>query len=146
MKASLNFQYYSVLETHYRNNPFVEDAKERDITPYFEFRIEHRNKDKSDAGIFLSIQIGEKDSEDFYLEAQIFGAFNINLDEEMSIESKESMYRINAIAILFPYLRSLVSDITSKGSDGDQIILPPLNIQKMLGESSEELNEVEDEK
>lgn len=37
----------------------------------------------------------------------------------------------NAVAILFPYVRSLISDLTSKGSD-DPIILPPINVNSML--------------
>ncbi|HDV6065568.1 TPA: protein-export chaperone SecB, partial [Staphylococcus pseudintermedius] len=36
-----------------------------------------------------------------------------------------------AIAILFPYLRSLISDVTSKGSRAP-IILPPINVHEFL--------------
>lgn len=129
MKATLNFNEYLVLETHYINrNPSENES--RDISPVFQWDIQHTDENKNDAGVYLTIKIGEED-ENFYIEVQVLGVFTLDTDD-MSSEDKENMYRVNAIAILFPYVRSLVSDLTGKGRELDRIILPPLNIQAMM--------------
>ncbi|MCM2674074.1 protein-export chaperone SecB [Alkalicoccobacillus plakortidis] len=140
MKASLNFENYFVLETFYFNNPFPPETDEEesdDLTPQFKWNIQHRDKENlTDAGVFLEVLIGDKDEGHFCVEAHVLGLFTIE-DNEIENDEKERLYKINAIAILFPYLRSLVSDLTSKGNSADQIILPPLNIHSMMEQELE---------
>ncbi|MFK4998649.1 hypothetical protein ACI2OX_19200 [Bacillus sp. N9] len=43
------------------------------------------------------------------------GHFVIESEERLSEDAIYSLYQVNALAIIFPYLRALVSDLSSKG-------------------------------
>jgi preprotein translocase subunit SecB len=60
------------------------------------------------------------------------GYFEIIIkDKELAEQKIINYYKVNGVAILFPYLRSLISDMTSKGSE-TPIILPTINVAAML--------------
>lgn len=65
----------------------------------------------------------------FYLEVEIVG--NFFLDGDFTNEEVKSLCRINATAVLFPYLRAFISNITALAGVPN-LILPTINIQKLL--------------
>ncbi|MDR9793735.1 protein-export chaperone SecB [Aeribacillus composti] len=132
MNAVLQFKEYHVLETIYKNNPFIEIENEK-VRPEFEFSVEYGNEKKTEAFITLSVLLGDEflENHTFFVKAKIMGYFEINSDAEISDEMIHNLYHINALAIIFPYLRSLVSDLSSKGSE-TPIILPTLNIAELV--------------
>lgn len=64
----------------------------------------------------------------FTMELVIEGMFTINPEEKGNVIEK---YQGNAMAILFPYARSLVSTYTAN-SNVSALILPTININKYL--------------
>lgn len=70
----------------------------------------------------------------FKMEVSLTGIFKL---EDCVLEEplKEKLINENTIAILFPYLRSLISTITSN-SNINPLILPPVNIIAMLENES----------
>jgi len=75
------------------------------------------------------------------LEIELVGFFKF--ETTLEPERIEKLLRINATAILFPYLRSIVSSITAN-SGFQTLVLPIVNIHKMLEQQeTEEENERE---
>lgn len=140
MKAVLQFKDYHVVESVYKFEPFPE-CNEGDLSPprlLFKLSIDQDNIKK--AIIDLGIEFGDINITNIpiYVKARITGVFVIEeLENNISEDEIIALYKINGIAILFPYLRSLVSDMTSKGSE-PPIILPTMNIAKMISDLDSE--------
>lgn len=66
----------------------------------------------------------------FRAEVVLRGFFEINANE-CKKEYLQNLYIINSSAILFPYLRSSLTDMTSK-SDHEPITLPIFNFHTIL--------------
>lgn len=145
MNAVLQFRDYHVLEAVYKNNPYKKIEDEKPQHPNIFFKLDVNPNDIQQSIVGLGIEIGDKELEEstFYLKARVAGLFEI-LNETEGISEKQiiNFYKVNAVAILFPYLRSLVSDISSKGSEAP-IILPTLNIAAMISENELEEDESE---
>jgi preprotein translocase subunit SecB len=134
MKASLQFKEYHVIESIYKYNPFFKD-EDKIGTPNLFFKIDV-TPGKHEAIIKLGIELGDYDCKksSLYIKAEILGLFVIQEGSELNEKEIMSFYRTNAVAILFPYLRSLVTDLSSKGSE-PPIILPTINIVAMMKEN-----------
>lgn len=132
MKAVFQFSDYNVLEIQYKLNPRFEE-EEASLSPGFSFDLEFV-EGEDEALVYLGLELGDAELEgnSFYLNVKIAGEFIFRSeDEELVHEQKIDYCKVNGVAILYPYLRALVSDITSKGSE-QPIILPTMNIVEML--------------
>lgn len=135
MKAKLKFDNYRVLKIDYRNGiRSVEDNDE--IAPQIGVKIGISENDNKKALVRLSVKIGEledSDSEDDnlgkeeYVHVEVVGFFHFESDEDEDEDELFGYYQMNGTAILFPYLRSLVSDVTGKGNQSP-IILPAIDV------------------
>ena len=67
----------------------------------------------------------------FYMDVTITGDFRLNGEEDIS------KYEANAIAIMYPYLRAIVSTYTSSANI-NPLILPAINVNAMLENSKKE--------
>lgn len=142
MSAILQFRNYHVIESHYKFNPYTrenenEDEADNRILPKIFYKLETNPNSIEEAIIYLGIELGDPtvNSPNFYVKVRIAGFFEIVQNtREMTEEEILGFYKVNAIAILFPYLRGIVSDISSKGSEGP-IILPTMNIVSMIEEN-----------
>lgn len=124
MKAVLQFKDYHVLEAVYKSNPFFSQEDE-DITPRFFFNLDIKKDTLNRAVITLGIELGDCSLKktSYYAKAKIMGYFEIIIkDKELAEQKIINYYKVNGVAILFPYLRSLISDMTSKGSETPFII------------------------
>ena len=132
MRSSLQFKEFHVVETIYRYNPFL-SVDDDTLNPSFDFELEYNNDSKTEAWITLITEMGDINlkKNSTYVRAAVLGQFEIEADEQMSTDEKIGLYRVNGVAILYPYLRSLVSDLTGKGSE-QSIILPTLNIVEVM--------------
>lgn len=140
MKSILSFKRYDVLETVYKFNP-INNLEAEEVIPEFNLKINYKDIEKTEAILIFSIELGDEKLENnsFYIRATISGLFSLEIEEiDSSLDDKEKfikdMYCKNALAILFPYMRSLVSDLSSKGSEPAPILLPPINISAVIDE------------
>lgn len=133
MEAVLQFKDYHVLETHYLFNPNINYEEEIKIRPKFTYKFKLDEDNKKQSFITLGVSLGDENliESSFYVSALILGLFIIRANDDINEEIVFEMFKPNAVAILFPYLRSLVSDLTSRGSEAP-IILPTLNISEMI--------------
>lgn len=78
----------------------------------------------------------KKDEYNFVVRAS--GYFQIS----EAVEDSDILIQQNAIAIVFPYIRSQISLLTAQ-PEVDPVILPPMNIAKMVKESIENQHKTE---
>ena len=78
----------------------------------------------------------KKDEYNFVVRAS--GYFQIS----EAVEDSDILIQQNAIAIVFPYIRSQISLLTAQ-PEVDPVILPPMNIAQMVKESIENQHKTE---
>ncbi len=67
----------------------------------------------------------------FYMEIEIIGYFELQGEDDIT------RYEANAIAIMYPYLRAIVSTYTASANIAP-VILPAINVNAMLKRNKEE--------
>jgi preprotein translocase subunit SecB len=137
--SSLKFLNYDVDNILFeKNKKFNQEKVKMDISLKKDINFVEKESDESEKySVSLEINIFEDPIENnfpFSLFIKMTGYFNvITKDENM----KEELINLNSVSILFPYLRSLVSTITAN-SNISSLIIPPLNINKLIDENKNE--------
>lgn len=123
IRSGLIFNNYIVNKVNFEHNK--SSKKSWQIT----FNIHNTttyNDEKNKMQIKLSVEIfrGIEDAP-FYMDVTITGDF------ELSGEGDITKYEANAIAIMYPYLRAIVSTYTAS-ANVPALILPAINVNAML--------------
>ncbi|MCK1976089.1 protein-export chaperone SecB [Jeotgalicoccus huakuii] len=130
--AGLTFETYSVDKMIYhKNENFIPtDDGEVDLDPSFDIVI---NKTEKEAIVDMNFSVGSMTDKTspFCIKVCISGIFFYNVNEAED-EPFESFLKTNAVAILFPYLRQIVSNLTTVTNEFPTFILPVMNIVKYL--------------
>lgn len=125
--SSMQFEGYHITKALYSiTEANLPEESELELKPTFMRGIE-----KVDEGHYLlslGVQIGNDDNNDipFAVELVVEGSFTLK-----NFENEEKAIKMNAVAILFPYLRSTLSMFTSL-MNINPIILPTINPMKMF--------------
>ena len=90
------------------------------------------NKERNKMEIMLKLNVfkGQEESP-FNMEVEVSGFF------ELEGEDNIARYEANAIAIMYPYLRAIVSTYTASANIAP-VILPAINVNAMLKRKKEE--------
>ena len=130
INSSLKFINYIVNNVYFNYNQKQNSEKNWKLT--FNFRnVTKINEEKNKLEISLSTDIF-KDIEDapFNMSVEIVGFFELEGIGDIS------HYEANAIAIMYPYLRAIISTYTSS-ANVMPIILPAININAVLNKDIE---------
>ena len=112
------------------NNSFVWPKEPINVNPTFERRITKLNENS--ALVSLSVDMGQTETLPFVLHVQINGSFELEKWDEDEIS--RTLIKDNAAAILFPYLRHAVGEIT--GMSGlPPYIMPVQNVSTLFGKN-----------
>jgi preprotein translocase subunit SecB len=125
--SRLNFLGYKIDSINFlRNNNF----KYRPVSIDFliDSHVEYRAiPDRADVAIDLTIfRDAEKNDFPFSLNMKVVGAFSVS---GFNKDTDTVFFEKNALAIMFPYLRALVTTITANANI-QPLILPPINVVK----------------
>ena len=113
-------------ELSFERNGFQQDNQETK----FEFGTNIRKE--ADGKYQVSLRVSAIRQDEYTAKVQITGYFSI--DEEN--EDKEILLKQNAVAILFPFVRSEFTLLTAQ-PEMTPLILPILNIAQMMQEAEE---------
>lgn len=136
--GTISFDGYRVNELSFkRKQPIVvsEKGEKHSFSPVFSREIEGNEMGK--CRVTLTATVGD-DEEDTIP----FSAF-VSLTGQFTVEEKErarEIMEVNGTAILFPYLRAVMSQLTT-GANLPPIILPTINLVEMLNKGDSELPE-----
>lgn len=131
--SSLKFLNYIVNSVSYRTN----DKPNENGSWKLNFDIKNttkisKEKDKMTITLAVSVFKGVEDAP-FYIDVEITGYFELEGEDDIS------KYEANAIAIMYPYLRAIVSNYTSS-ANVSPVILPAINVNAMLKRKNEQKN------
>lgn len=130
IKSSLIFQDYIVDYVEFKtNDQFIEQSIDVDFK--VDRTIEYDSKDDGIVYVSLHIKVFDNPVENNYpfsLKLILTGTFEIQEDDE---EKREYFAKYNAVAILFPYARSLITNYTAN-ANLPPLILPPINVLKLI--------------
>lgn len=132
MSMPLIFKNFGVEKLEYLADN-SQSNKNFKLRPKLECGVFKSSKDNKKFQVQLGITIGDKKltNYDFYTYVKILGNFEIRSEIEDDKIEEDTIKE--AISILFPYLRSIVSDLTSKGNK-KPIVLPPINVNDLMNQ------------
>ncbi len=135
-KASLQFRDYFVENINFdRPLGHISDGK-LNLSTDFTHKSQ-LNEEENQARVVLGVNIyPEKEEDLFSISLKLVGFFDIEV-AELEKDEIQQLITLNATAILFPYLRSLVSQITMAANLPEPIILPTMNIGRMIEQQIE---------
>ena len=128
MDCKLKFNSYVVNNIEFKNNMNFSGGSTKidfDIDSELEF------SDKNNFILGLQVEVfrnAEVNNYPFNFKVEVLGMFEITADSE---EEKMKFAEKNAVAILFPYVRALITTFTS-ATNVQPIILPAINVAKYV--------------
>lgn len=136
----LDFKGYTVKEMHYyENKGFDIQSKSLELSP----ELSAKNTYTGDKiTIDLSVEIGKKDDSQtpFVVSCSIQGKFVYHPDEDEGKFGISTFMRNNCVAILYPYVRAIVGNLTALSNKYPGYYMPTINVSSALAENDE--NEV----
>lgn len=139
----LKFNGYNVEKLNYiRSNLMNENKKDVvNLSPQIMFKIALKKDDPLRSNILIGVRLGYENTNSlpFKVEAVVKGYFELETEESNDINSIYKFYLQNGTAILYPYLRAIVTTLTGTGNY-QAIILPTVNFYKLI--ESSDLKEV----
>ena len=135
--GTINFNGYKVNELVFKPKiPAAGADKEQlpTFAPVFSRKIE--GQDQGECSVTLSASVGaEDDTMPFTAFVSLTGSFFVPEKEQ----ARELM-EVNGTAILFPYLRAVMSQLTA-AANIPQVILPTVNLVQLLNKRKSEQTE-----
>ena len=136
--SELRFNDFAIDRMVFQKNHRFEPT-EKEIGLDFRLNAEATISSEMDESIIiLNCKIYEDNFEvhnvPFYLELSMRGYFNCSKD--VKIED----FQFNGMAILLPYLRSVITSFTAQ-SGISPVILPPINVYKVFKRSADSLDD-----
>ncbi|WP_321384450.1 hypothetical protein [uncultured Enterococcus sp.] len=136
MSAPINFEGYRITNLSYQFNPKIESTKKDiDLETTIEPEIKCSLADDLTHGL-VTITIDVRNAGDRNLSITVDGHFSIDLDMVSEETEIQELIAMNGSAILMPYVRSLVSMVTSLDSP-KSIIIPTINIYDFFNNNNE---------
>lgn len=137
--ASIIFKDYIIESSNYRSNPSFEKPHE-EYGLVIEEDISAEVGIKDDKGyVKIKVILNKEDdikyinNTPFFLEVVIRGIFSYEFEKEEKSQLK-SLLGSNALAILYPYLRSYITFITANTNQFPTYILPVVNFAKLVSD------------
>lgn len=132
--SSLRFENYKVNKVEFKAN----EIKQQKQAWNLKFNINNTtevNKERNRMKITLAINIFEGvEDAPFSMKVEISGFFELVGEDDIT------RYEANAIAIMYPYLRAIVSTYTAS-ANVSPVILPAINVNAMLKNRKENVEE-----
>lgn len=131
------FEDFSILKINFELFDKTISEKNEGIPISVSFKGEdHYKKDKNI--LFVELEVGLFDKEDtppFRLAVRGRGVFKLSGE----INNIEKVARINCAAIIFPFIRETIADVTRRAGLRP-LLLPPVNFQKLYAEEKSQLD------
>ena len=128
VKSSLKFLGYHIASLVFTRNENFQDRPVEikfDVTSRVSFLASNTANVCIDLVLFPNMQTNNFP---FTMNLSFVGEFKI---ENFNPEKDNKLFEINAVTILFPYLRALVTTITAN-ANVPPLILPPINVINLL--------------
>lgn len=136
--AVINFKDYNITELMYKKNEGfqTEDLDKGELKPSFSQSF--KSKEENEFLAFLSVSLLDENFP-FKFKVKMVGIFQYNPDDDSQNNPRGYLeYKANALAIMFPYLRSAVSQITLMSNEFRALQFPTINVNNFVEDDAEE--------
>jgi len=132
--VAIKFENYIVNNIDYtRNDEYENEEGNIAIDPNFSAKIYYAN---TRAVVEINVEINKnQDNAPFALEVTISGFFeldDVKFEKNDNMSEFKQMLSSNALAIIYPYVRNMVSDITLKSNEFPALTLPVMNFVNLV--------------
>lgn len=134
----LEFRNYLVDDMKYiKNKNFRSKKDDIDLKPKVDVKLEAGD---SEIKVFLKVIVGSLDSHDMPFEAgcTIVGDFMYHPEANTTGVNIKDLLGNNAVAILYPYARALISQLTQNSNEYPGYVLPTINVSELLKKQNSE--------
>lgn len=137
-RSVLQLLNYSVGEIRYKNIPLDDNHGRYHLHPRYERQLIDLGNNKYDFFISVEIVPDEGSPSPFELYVSLIGHFMLGTSDGESLgeEAKGNILRNNTTAILFPFLRSIVTSVTASANI-PPLVLPILNFAEDTSNGNE---------
>lgn len=131
-EAAIELMNYEIEEIKYTRSEYEENQSQSK----FQFSVEIGLSEDLEAGKVTLETLVPDNKEKRQISVRISGYYKVNeVFGQDRLEVLKELISVNGTAILLPYLRSIVSMVSTL--DGNSIILPTLNVFELLKQSEE---------
>jgi preprotein translocase subunit SecB len=122
MEAKFSFESLRLLESHFKFSTDFKPKRKQPIEISTEISISHKEQNRTVKVTISVISVNKK--QPFILDTTVMGTFNF-----LKIPSKKDLDKIvhvNCAAIMFPYVREIIADLTRR-ADIPSFHMDPIN-------------------
>jgi len=130
--AVLEFASYRVKNMDYQRNEKYKISDEKIVmNPQISREI---NVDKNRIYVTLNVVVGSiaDEKSPFQVTCSVIGTFDYRPKEDGAETGLDQLVRVNAVAILYPYVRSIITMLTATSNEYPSYIMPTINVSKVL--------------
>ena len=124
-QGAIRFLDYRVSKVEFYLNKTEKQSNELNVEVSSDKEVDTELKNML---VKLNVEIGDKEESTFFMSICLEGLFELSKDY---LEYDINVFYSNALSILYPYVRAIVSTYTA-GANIKPVILPTINIKKML--------------
>lgn len=124
-QGAIKFLDYRVSKVEFYLNKSEKQSNELNVEVSSDKEVD---KELKNMLVELNVEIGDKDESPFFMSICLEGLFELSQDY---LDYDINLFYSNALSILYPYVRAIVSTYTA-GANIKPVILPTINIKKML--------------
>lgn len=124
-QGAIRFLDYRVSKVEFYLNKTEKQSNELNVEVSSDKEVDTELKNML---VELNVEIGDKEESPFFMSICLEGLFELSQDY---LEYDINVFYSNALSILYPYVRAIVSTYTA-GANIKPVILPTINIKKML--------------
>lgn len=130
---SLTFNTYTIKNMEYNRNPNFEKNLDGQIPISTDIKTDSTIKN-DEIFIDLNVTVGSLKDKNipFEVKCSIQGDFKYNETSDLDALNLDETIRKNAVAILYPYVRSIVSMLTNSANEFPTFNMPTINVNKIL--------------
>lgn len=134
--AVLEFKGYHVNKMAYTKNEKFEISNEKiKLSPTLSTNFDIK---KNEINVSLKVGVGsiQKKNIPFFVECSLTGVFIYKKEEDKTEVGLDTLIRNNAVAILYPYVRAIISTLTMTSNEFPNYNLPTINVGQALKEQN----------
>lgn len=137
--AVISFENYVIDESYYKVNDFFEYTQDKLNMPV-SFSVEvGADKSQEKAYVIININLGDSNEKDpeipFTCRVSIRGIYGYNLEDFKTDKDLKEVLSKNAVAILYPYVRTYIATLTNLGNQFPVYTLPVMNFAETVREN-----------
>jgi preprotein translocase subunit SecB len=128
--SCLQFCGYEVKSISFELSDAFGKIREFRILPEFSVSLSEPENEIYKVQLSVSIKSSEEKPQPFDLNVTMIGRFSIQMDNEDEV-LKQTLLRDNTVAIMFPFVRSIVASLTV-AANIPPLLLPVINVSETL--------------